>query len=269
MTPSSALLISREGTTLVLTLSNPGMRNALGPEMYAPLRQALIDANADPGIRAVVLTGADGTFCAGGNLRRLQDNRAKPPEQQAEALDSVNSVVEALAGCAKPVVAAVEGAAAGAGFSLVLGCDLVLAGESAKFTMAHVRVGLSPDAGGTWFAVRNLPRQMAAELLLEGEVWTAGKLHQLGLVNRVVPDGSALVAALERTRAIATLSAHAVGRIKALIAAATDQTLRQQLASEKEASLACLYHPDAGKAIAAFLEKRTTGRPMNGNQPPS
>jgi enoyl-CoA hydratase/carnithine racemase len=250
------LLSAREGATLVLTLSNPGMRNALGHEVYGPLRQAFEQAGTDSTLRAIVLTGADGVFSAGGNLRRMRDNREKPAAVQEASLDKVNAVIQALVSCSKPVIAAVEGAAAGAGLSLAMACDLVVAGEGAKFAMAHVRVGLSPDAGGTWFAARHLPRQAAAELLLEGEAWSAARMQQLGLVNRVVPDGSALVSALEHAQRIAALSPHAVGRIKALLAAAAVQPLAAQLESEKDSFIACLYHADGGEAIASFLEKR-------------
>lgn len=254
MTPE--LLTERRDATLVLTFSNPGFRNALGPEIYEPAMQAFADVERDPSIRAVILTGADGVFCAGGNLNRLLDNRRRPPQVQADSIDALNRMTTAITGCSRPVIAAVEGAAAGAGMSLALACDLIAAGRGAKFVMAYVKVGLSPDGGGSWFAARALPRQSAAELLLEGAAWTAARLEALGVVNTVVDDGGALEAAHGHADRIAALSPHAVARIKALIAKAADGPLEDHLPRERESFVACLHHEDGGEAIAAFLDKR-------------
>ena len=161
------LLASRRDATLILTLSNPGAKNALHPDMYAAGIEALSTAERDPDIRAVVLTGAGDVFCAGGNLNRLLENRAKPPTVQAESIDQLHSWIEAIRDCNKPVIAAVEGPAAGAGFSLALACDLIIAAHSAKFVMAYVKVGLSPDGGASWFLSQALPRQLATEMLIE------------------------------------------------------------------------------------------------------
>ena len=163
------LLASRRDATLILTLSNPGAKNALHPDMYAAGIEALSTAERDPDIRAVVLTGAGDVFCAGGNLNRLLENRAKPPAVQAESIDQLHSWIEAIRDCNKPVIAAVEGPAAGAGFSLALACDLIVAAQSAKFVMAYVKVGLSPDGGASWFLSQALPRQLATEMLIEGQ----------------------------------------------------------------------------------------------------
>ena len=140
--------------------------------------------------------------------------------------------------------------------SLALACDLVTAGASAKFVMAYVKVGLSPRWGGSWFATRALPRQTAAELMLEGGAWTAARLHALGVVNTLVDDGHALDAALEHADRIAALSPHAVSRIKALIANADRASLAEQFAAERESFVECLHHDDGGESISAFLEKR-------------
>src|SRR3954453_6602655 len=196
---SAELLTSRpteSDSTLVLTLSNPGARNALHPDMYAAGIEALDSVERDPSIRAVVLTGADNFFCAGGNLNRLLENRGKDKSVQADSIDNLHGWVEAIRDCPKPVIAAVDGAAAGAGFSLALACDMIVAGASAKFVMAYVKVALTPDAGGSWFLMQALPRQLATEILIEGKAVDAARLHSLGLVNRLVPDGSARDAAL-------------------------------------------------------------------------
>ncbi len=253
---AAELHVDRRGSTLVLTFSNPGFRNALGPEMYVACMKAFDDIAGDASIRAVVLTGADGMFCAGGNLNRLLENRSQPPQVQADSIDGLHQMIRAITDCTKPVIAAVEGFAAGAGMSLALACDLITAGASAKFVMAYVKVGLSPDGGGSWFTTQALPRQTAAEMMLEGGAWPASRLHALGVVNTLADDGKALAAALEHAERLATMSPHALSRIKSLITKAHDATLSEHLVNERESFVACLHHDDGGEAIAAFLEKR-------------
>eukprot|EP01036_Dinobryon_divergens_P006630 gene6630-8803_t len=136
--------------TLVLTIDNPEHRNALGPEIYAAGQDALTMASADAGIRSIVITGANGVFSAGGNLHRLQANRAQAPEAQAESIEGLHQWIKSIAHCPKPVIAAVEGAAAGAGFSLALACDLLVAADDAVMVMAYSSIALSPDGGGSW-----------------------------------------------------------------------------------------------------------------------
>jgi len=250
------LLAARRDATLILTLSNPGAKNALHPDMYAAAIETLATAERDDSLRAVVLTGADNFFCAGGNLNRLLENRAADPAVQANAIDALNAWVDALRSCPKPVIAAVEGAAAGAGFSLALACDLIVAGASAKFVMAYVKVGLTPDGGGSWFLTQALPRQLATEILIEGKPLLAPRLHAAGLVNRVVPDGGALEAALAWADELAALSPNAVERIKGLVAEAEQQPLARHFEAERHSFVASLHHRDAQEGISAFLEKR-------------
>lgn len=250
------LLCERRDSALLLTISNPGARNALGPEIYEPAIAAFATAGSDATIRTVVLTGADGVFCAGGNLNRLLENRSKPPQVQSDSIDGLIRFTRLITDCTKPVIAAVEGSAAGAGMSLAMACDLITAGRSAKFVMAYVKVGLSPDGGGSWFATRALAKQSAAELMLEGGAWGAERLHALGVVNSLVDDGQALTAALGHAKRIALLSPHAVARIKRLIAHAADVPLGDQMLAERESFVACLHHDDGGEAVSAFLEKR-------------
>ena len=132
----SQLKSASQGQTLILTLSNPEYRNALGPEIYAAGIEALSVAESNPEIHSVVLTGEGDNFCAGGNLNRLLANRDKPPEHQAQSIEGLHSWMEAIRTFPKPVIAAVEGAAAGAGFSVVLMCDLVVAARNSVFVMA-------------------------------------------------------------------------------------------------------------------------------------
>ncbi|QHE92050.1 oxepin-CoA hydrolase, alternative type [Pandoraea fibrosis] len=253
---SAELLAERVDQTLVLTLSNPGARNALHPDMYAAGVEALATAERDPSVRAVVLTGADNFFCAGGNLNRLLENRQKDPSVQAASIDALAEWIEALRACPKPIIAAVEGAAAGAGFSLALACDLLVAAENAKFVMAYVKVGLTPDGGGSWFLSQALPRPLATEILLEGKPVPAARLAAAGLVNRVVAPGQARAEALNWATDLAQLSPNAVGRIKTLIESGASETLTSQLGAERDSFVASLHHADGLEGISAFLEKR-------------
>lgn len=253
---SAELKASRQDATLILTLSNPGERNALHPDMYASAIETLSTAERDDSVRAVILTGADRFFCAGGNLNRLLENRSKDKSVQADSIDNLHGWIEAIRDCPKPVIAAVDGAAAGAGFSLALACDFIVAGASAKFVMAYVKVGLTPDGGGSWFLSKALPRQLAAEMLIEGKPFLAPRLHELGLVNKVVPDGTALDAALAWADELASLSPNSVERIKSLTHEAQTNSLAQHFELEKRNFVESLHHRDAKEGISAFLEKR-------------
>lgn len=256
---SAELLAARppdSDSTLVLTLSNPGARNALHPDMYAAAIVALETAERDPSIRAVVLTGADDFFCAGGNLNRLLENRARDASVQAQSIDLLAQWILALRTSTKPVIAAVEGAAAGAGFSLALACDMIVAAQDAKFVMSYARVGLTPDGGGSWFLSEALPRQLATELLLDAKPITAERLHQCGVVNRLVKPGQAREAAIGWADELGRGSPNAFARIKALVATAREAPLADHLSTEREHFVASLHHRDALEGITAFLDKR-------------
>ncbi len=160
------LISTSQGQTMVLTLSNPEHRNALGPEMYAAGVEALNAAETNPEVRSVIITGEGSIFSAGGNLQRLQNNRQQPPEVQAQSIEGLHSWIEAIRTFPKPVMAAVEGPAAGAGFSLALACDLIVAASNSVFVMAYSSIALSPDGGGSWSLSRLVPRQLATELLM-------------------------------------------------------------------------------------------------------
>jgi len=252
------LLIERNEGTLVLTISNPERRNALAPAIYQAGIAALGAAQLDTSVSAVVLTGAGATFCSGGNLTTLLANRERDPEVQGANIDLLGQFVTALRGSVKPVIAAVEGIAAGAGLSLVLACDMIVATHEARFVMSHVRVGLSPDGGGTWSLARLLPRQLAFELAVLGEPVAASRLAQAGVVNVLAAPGSALEDALALGEKLARLAAPAIAAIKGLITQAgePEATLAVQLALERASFLGCLYHPNGQEGIAAFLEKR-------------
>ncbi len=247
---------SAHGHTLVLTLSNPEQRNALGPEIYAAGIEALSVAETAPEVRSVVITGEGGTFCAGGQLQRLQANRQKPPEAAAESVEGLHGWIEAIRTFPKAVIAAVEGAAAGAGFSLALACDFLVAAEDAVFVMAYVNVGLSPDGGGSWSLAQALPRQVASELLMEGGRLDARRLHQWGVANQVTPRGQALGAALALAERLNGKAPTSLASIKELLNEAPGQSLHAHLGRERDHFVRNLHHRNAGIAIEAFLSKQ-------------
>jgi enoyl-CoA hydratase/carnithine racemase len=244
------------GPVLLLTLNNPTMRNALGPQVYASGREALNRAADESGIRAVVLTGAGGIFCGGGNLNRLNGNREKPRAVQRDSIHLLNGFVQQLRACPKPVIAAVEGPAAGAGFSLALACDFVVAARDARFVMSYAKVGLTPDGGGSYMLASALPRPLASEWMMLGGEISAERLYQFGLVNRVAEPGAALAGALELAATLAKGAGGAQARIKALISHAQDTRWRDHLEQERSQFVDSLHGAEAGEGIGAFLEKR-------------
>jgi enoyl-CoA hydratase/carnithine racemase len=254
MTPP--LRVEITGRVMVLTIDNPDQRNALHPDVYHRGAAALADASANSAIGAVVLTGAGTTFSSGGNLNRLKANREQPPEVQRASVELLHGFVRAIRATPVPVIAAVEGIAAGAGFSLALACDLLVAAEDARFIMAYVKVGLNPDGGATAFLARGLPPQLAAELLFTGAPIGAGRLAGLGVVNHLVPPGNAHGEALAWAGELACGPRAALGRAKRLIEAAPHQDLDRQLDLEAELMTEAVHHAEAGEGIDAFLTRR-------------
>ncbi len=252
-----ALKSTSEDHTLILTLSNPDFKNALGPEIYAAGIEALNAAENSRDIRSVVITGEGAMFCAGGNLQRLQANRHEAPEVQAQSIEGLHNWIDSIRTYPKPVIAAVEGAAVGAGFSLALACDFVVAADNAVFAMSYSTVALSPDGGGSWSLARTLPRALASELLMCGERISAKRLHDLGLVNRVTAPGDALTQALQLAGQLNARAPNALASIKELINEAPVSTLSQQLDSERDHFVRNLHHANGGEGIDAFLQKRT------------
>jgi enoyl-CoA hydratase/carnithine racemase len=253
---AGSLKSTSEGGTLILTLSNPETKNTLSPEIYAAGIEALNAAENNPEIRSVVITGEGSTFCAGGNLQRLQANRRGSPEVQAQSIEGLHNWMDSIRTYPKPVIAAVEGVAAGAGFSLVLACDFVVAASNSVFVMSYVNVALSPDGGGSWALARALPRALANELLMLGDRLGAERLQHLGLVNRVCAPGSALAESLRLAAQLNTRAPNALASIKELVNDAATNPLNLQLASERDHFVRNLHHVNGAEGMEAFLQKR-------------
>ena len=242
--------------TMVLTISNPDHRNALGPDIYAAGVEALNVAESSPEVRSVVIQGEGAHFCAGGNLQRLQANRQQPPEVQAQSIEGLHNWIETIRASSKPVIAAVEGSCAGAGFSLALACDLIVAAHNSVFVMSYSTVGLSPDGGGSWSLMRALPRATALQLMLCGERIDAQRLHTLGVITQVTAPAEALSEALKLGQRLNARAPNALASIKELANEASSASLHEQLAAERNHFVRNLHHPNAGEGIAAFMEKR-------------
>lgn len=253
---TASLKSTSEGQTLILTISNPEFKNALSPEIYAAGIEALNAAETNSEIRSVIITGEGSAFCAGGNLQRLLANRQHPREVQAQSIDGLHNWIDSIRTYPKPIIAAVEGAAAGAGFSLVLACDFCVAADNAVFVMSYSTVGLSPDGGGSWALGRALPRQLANELLMCGERISAQRLNDFGLVNRVCNSGSALTEALSVAERLNARAPNVLASIKELLNDAPTNSLSQQLQQERDQFVRNLHHANGGEGIDAFLAKR-------------
>ncbi|MDQ7744449.1 oxepin-CoA hydrolase, alternative type [Hydrogenophaga pseudoflava] len=256
---SASLKSHSHGQTMVLTISNPEHRNALGPEIYAAGVEALNVAESNPEVRSVVITGEGSHFCAGGNLQRLLSNRQQAPEVQAQSIESLHNWIETIRAFPKPVIAAVEGACAGAGFSLALACDLLVAAQDSVFVMAYSNVGLSCDGGATWSLARALPRATAMQLLLCGDRVDAARLQALGVVNQVCANGEAMNSALALAEKLNARAPNAMASLKELVNEAQTAPLHTQLAAERDHFVRNLHHSNGGEGIAAFLEKRRPG----------
>lgn len=244
-----------DGQTLILSISNPEHRNAMGPEIYAAGVEALGVAESSGDVRSVVITGEGPLFSAGGDLSRLRANRQQAPAVQAASLEALHTWIETIRTFPKPVVAAVEGAAAGAGFSLALACDFIVAASNAVFVMAYSNIALSPDGGGSWSLARTLPRQLVNELLMNGERMTAQRLHQMGVVNRLSEPAGALTEALSLAHGLNLRAGNALASIKELVNEAAERPLSAQLAAERDHFVRNLHHANAGIGIDAFLNK--------------
>lgn len=252
---SSELRTERRGGALVLTLSNPAVRNAVSSQVYAAGVEALNTAESDADVRCVVLQGEGDQFSAGSDLDRLAE-QCEQPEGRSDLLDHLHSFVEALRAFPRPVIAAVEGVAAGSGFSLALACDLIVAASDARFVSNQGQVGLSPDGGATWHLSQALPRQRVLQALWLEVPLHADELHRAGLVAAIAPPGRALDEALQFADRLARGAPGVVTSVKELVQQAAGHGLSAQLQAERAHFLANLGRDDAAEGLQAFKEKR-------------
>jgi len=253
------LLESLDDGLLTLTLNRPERRNALNPELGLRLVEAATRAATDPDVRAVLIKGAGGTFCVGGDVKAMAAGgagRNETLDRRFELLRQRMEVSRLLHEMRKPTLAMIAGSAAGAGLSIALACDLRIAGKSAKLTTAFAKVGLSGDYGGTYFLTRLVGSAKARELYLTSPILTADDALRLGLVNRVVPDEELEGAARELATSLAHGPSIALGYIKQNLNMAERSTIEAVLDTEAMNHIRCTQTEDHHEAATAFVEKR-------------
>lgn len=244
--------VTREDAVGVITLDRPEKRNALDAAMIDGIVHGLHAHEADPSVRAIVLTGTgDRAFCAGMDLNRVDSDSSDRPDRP-ETAGYKRLLVE---GSTKPLIAAVNGTAVAGGFELMLACDLVVAADHARFGLPEVARGLVAGAGGT-FLPQRIPRAVAFELALTGESVDAARAHELGLVNHVVAGAEVLPRALALAGVIAGNSPHAVRLTRGLLRDASDLPSEQAWARVDAAVADVLTSADAREGARAFLERR-------------
>jgi 2-(1,2-epoxy-1,2-dihydrophenyl)acetyl-CoA isomerase len=251
---TDGLRVEVDGAVATLTLDRPEALNALTVPVKVALRQAFESLSADRAVRAVILTGAGRAFCAGQDLAEREQPDAAPLE--AEVRDRYNPIIRAIRSMGQPVMAAVNGVAAGAGASLALACDLRICAEEARFVLAFGRIGLVPDSGATWFLPRIVGPAKAAELALVGDQVDATEALRLGLVSRVVPADRLLVEARALAERIAEGAPLAMALTKEALQRSATITLDEALEGEAKLQGIAGASRDHAEGLAAFREKR-------------
>jgi enoyl-CoA hydratase len=246
---TSEVTVAIDGAVMTVTIDRPEQRNAMTLAAAEGIAAALTRLDGDPQLRVAVLTGSGGTFCAGTDLKRFLAG-----EKAHVAGRGFGGLVEAPP--RKPLIAAVEGWALGGGFELVLACDLVVAGRSARFGLPEAKRGLIARAGGAVRLPRRLPRAIALELLLTGDPLSAERAAHHGLVNRVVEDGTALDAARELATAVAANAPLAVAAAKALAVDSVDWPEAELFARQAAYTEPVFASADAQEGARAFAERR-------------
>ena len=248
------VLVAVAGGVATITLNRPAALNALTIPMKERLLAAIQGVAGDDDVRAIVLTGSGRAFCAGQDLKERLEPDA--PSLGEELTLRYNPIVRALRAAPQPVIAAVNGVAAGAGASLAFACDLRIASDGATFVLAFGRIGLVPDSGATWTLPRLVGAARAAEIALLGDAVSADDALRIGLVSRVVPADSLAGEAATMAARLAALAPGATALTKQALAAAFDRDLDAALDAEADAQATAGAHPDHAEGLAAFLEKR-------------
>jgi 2-(1,2-epoxy-1,2-dihydrophenyl)acetyl-CoA isomerase len=246
------------GMVGVITLNRPNSLNALTSEVAQEFQTAIAEIR-ERGARAIVITGAGRAFCAGGDLREMQRMGAQEGKVEAffdEPLRLLNDCILLIRRSPIPIIAAVNGAASGGGCNLALACDLVVAGEGARFNQAFIKIGLVPDCGGTFILPRLIGWRRATELLMTGDVVTADQALEMGMINAVFPDDELLARALAMAERLAQAPTTAIARIKELLEASATNDYGGQLELERKAQIQTGLTKDFKEGVAAFIEKR-------------
>jgi len=255
--PMPSVLVSLEAGVLTLTLNRPEKLNAFNPEMHQALREGLARAADEAEVRAVVLTGAGRSFCAGQDLsERDVSAGAAPIDLSVSLASNYNPLVRRLRELPKPIVCAVNGVAAGAGANIALACDIVLAARSARFVQAFSRIGLLPDSGGTYFLPRLVGTARAMGLALLAESLPAEQAEQWGLIWKAVDDDRLAPEAASLAQRLARGPTKGYGLLKRALCASSENSLDAQLDLERDLQREAGASEDYREGVRAFKEKR-------------
>jgi 2-(1,2-epoxy-1,2-dihydrophenyl)acetyl-CoA isomerase len=253
---SGIVLAERNGAVVTLRMNRPERLNAYNREMGEALLAGAAEAAADPSVRCIVLTGTGTAFSAGGDVEMFASFRGEGPGEFRDLTISLHAFIATLRRAPKPVLAAVNGVAAGAGFSMALACDAAVAAASARLTLAYHKIGLSPDGGMTFFLARALGTQRAMEMTLLDRVLSAHQAASWGLVQEVFPDAEFRTRASELAARLADGPTLAYARAKELYNRALSQPLETQLEEERQNIARSAESADFAEGVAAFLAKR-------------
>jgi len=257
---NDTVLLARDGPIATLTLNRPDALNALDPAMIDALVQHVATVAADESLRVVVLCGAGRHFMAGGDIRSFAERLGEAPAVRSDGfarmIGRLHAAIELMHRMPHPVVARVQGACAGFGFSLMNACDLVVAADDSYFASAYRQIGLTPDGGGSWWLPRLVGTRKAMEIFLLSERFGAADALALGLVNRVVPATDLESATNAIVQTLAAGPVHATRRAKRLVRESLSRTLSEQLEAEAASFAACAGTADFVEGITAFVQKR-------------
>ena len=256
MSSYSTIQLEREGGIATLTLNRPESANALSLPMATELMRAAIELDEDARVRAVILTGNGKMFCAGGDLGAMKEAGDGASAYIKEMAGNLHLAISRFARMRAPVIAAVNGTAAGAGFSMICATDLAIASETAKFTMAYTGAGLSPDGSSTYFLPRIIGQRRTTELMLTNRVLNSADALDWGLVNQVVPAEELMPAAEKLAGQLASGPTGSYALVKRLLLNSANESLESQMEHETRGIADSARTEDGREGIAAFLAKR-------------
>jgi len=251
----TTLMLERTGAIATITLNRPDVRNALDLVMRGELLSALDEVEADPEARVLILTGAGGHFCAGGDVKTMRARRQTAAEGR-QRVEALNRMVLRLVDFPRPTIAQVDGFAVGAGCNLALCCDLIVAADRARFGEVFAKIGLVPDGGGSWLLSRVVGMARAKELIFTADIIDAAEASRSGLVNRVVPASELAAETRRLAERIATGPPLALRLAKRLVNRAATSDLAAAIDGEAGAQAIAITSEDHQEGLAAFFDKR-------------
>lgn len=259
---SNSILLKIENKVAYIILNRPDVFNSFNREMALSLQKILTDCSTDNAVRAIVITGNGKAFCAGQDLKEVTDPELNPGFRKILE-EHYNPIIQLIRTIEKPIIAAVNGVAAGAGANIALACDIVLASENASFIQAFSKIGLIPDSAGTFFLPRLIGFQKASALMMLGDKVSAVEAEQLGMVYKVISAESFLEEVTKIAETLAEMPTKAIGLTKRLLNQSMINNLENQLALESDLQIEASSSNDYKEGVTAFVEKRKPT--FNGN----